>query len=178
MLLTLILTIGVGLGGFLAFQYHDTIQDVLNVHNALVNEKSLHNTVLPESCSKYIPDVCLGWLETGKFLLDLAWISFEQWLMGSCVLVDPANQYYRVRFVIHHKPYWILVRPVAGPEKYLVVQDSDRDDVTELVNPYLRGLDSVVKPLTPRILLDESHFVRVSSLLDSSSRQVDADEAF
>ena len=167
-----------GLGGFLAYQYHETIQDVLKVHETLVNEKSLHNTVLPESCSEYIPNVCLGWLETGKFLLDLAWISFEQWLMNSCVLVDPANQYYRVRFVIGHKPYWILVRPVSGPEKYIAVQDSDQDDVTASVNPYLRGLESVVTPLTPRILLDEEHFVRVSSLLDSSHRQMDADEAF
>lgn len=177
-MLLLLLTIGMGLGGFLAYQYHDTIRDVLKVHDTLANEKSLHNTVFPESWSKYIPDVCLGWLETGKFLLDLAWISFEQWLMGSCVLIDPANQHYRVRFVIHHKTYWILVRPVAGPEKYLMVQDSDQDDVTDLVNPYLRGLESVVGPLTPRLLLNEAHFVRVSSLLDSSFRQVDADEVF
>lgn len=177
-MLLILLTLGMGLGGILTYHFHETIQDVLKVHDKFIQEKSLHNTVLPESWSKYIPDFCLGWLETGKFLVDLAWMSFEQWLMGSCVLVDPLNQYYRVKFAIHHKTYWILVRPVSGPEKYLSVHNSDQDNVTDLVNAYLRGAQSVVTPLTPRVLLDEAHFVRVSSLLDSSSRRVDADEPF
>lgn len=176
-----------GIGSYLGYVYHDNIQGILKVQDTFAKEKRLHNTVLPESLSAYIPQWALSWLETGKFVLDHVWTLLEQSLLGSCVPLDEERSIYRVRFMIHHKLYYLAVRPITGPID-LTVWNSEGDEVTHRISPYILGAKAlmeasttpkqlVAETLTPKVLLNETRHIDVFSMHDPETPlRIDADQ--
>jgi hypothetical protein len=168
----------VGFGSYLGYVYHDNIQGILKVQHTFAKEKRLRNTVLPESLSAYIPEWALSWLETGKFIAEHVWCVIEQSLLGSCVPLDEAQTVYRVRFMIHHKLYHLVVRPVSGPID-MTVLNSVEEDISDQVTPYILGAKSVVQTLTPKLLLKQSEPVYVFSMHDPATPlRIEAEQCF
>lgn len=76
----------------------------------------------------------------------IIWVSFcmifnAQWLnilryLNNCV-VQIDKKTYEVTYVIAGKTYKMIIRPLRGPRRVLLVSDENHDDVSYLVFPYL-----------------------------------------
>ena len=63
------------------------------------------------------------------------WISTLQYLNNSIVQIDKKT--YEVTYVIRGKTYKMLVKPIRGPRKVLLVSDEKQEDVSYKIFPYL-----------------------------------------
>ena len=63
------------------------------------------------------------------------WISLIQYLNSS--IVHLKNGQYLVTYVIKGKTYKMVVKPVRGPRKVIIVSDNNDEDVSPLVFPFL-----------------------------------------
>lgn len=63
------------------------------------------------------------------------WISTLQYLNNSIVQIDKKT--YEVTYVISGKTYKMLVKPIRGPRKVLLVSDEKQEDVSYKIFPYL-----------------------------------------
>lgn len=138
-------------GAYLGFAFRDEIQSACDVHAVFQKAETLRNTVLPTGSENLIPRAALEWLETAKFIVEFLWVAAEQHLYRSCMPLD--SGLYRVSYIIEGKPYSIVVRPVRGPENWLILTDNEPPaDATARVAPFLLGIQSLVHDVTPRML--------------------------
>lgn len=63
------------------------------------------------------------------------WISLIQYLNSS--IVPLKNGKFLVTYVIKGKTYKMIVKPVRGPRKVIIVTDNNEEDVSHLIFPYL-----------------------------------------
>lgn len=63
------------------------------------------------------------------------WISLIQYLNSSIVCLK--NGQYLVTYVIKGKTYKMVVKPVRGPRKVIIVSDNNDEDVSYLIFPFL-----------------------------------------
>jgi hypothetical protein len=163
---------------YLGYTFRDDIQGIFEVHELFERDKNLHNTVLPRSldayAQAYLPEGWLSWLETGKFVGEMVVLYVDQWLRRTC---QPYRDgLYRIRFVIDEKLYALLVRPVRGPDEFMVVDEETDTDLSEQWQPFLRGQRSVVTKLTPQ-LIGTARVVRLTSIREPDlTRLVESDE--
>lgn len=169
-----LLSIGISLGIYIGYQFHEDIQGIFEVHEVFEKDKSLRNTVLPKAIASYLPKGWLSWLETAKFAGEIAVLYVDQWLRQTC---QPYRDgLYQIRFIIDEKLYALLVRPVRGPDQYMVLDEDRQENVSEQWQPFLRGQRGVITKLTPK-LVGEAKTIRLMSLTDCDLSQViDSDE--
>jgi hypothetical protein len=169
-----ILSIGITLGMFIGYTFREDIQGIVEVHELFERDKNIRNTVVPESLEAYLPKGWLSWLETAKFVAEMGVLYADQWFRRTC---QPYRDgLYRVRFTIDEKLYALLVRPVRGPDEYIVNDEDNDTDVSEHWQPFLRGQRAVITALTPK-LVGDAKIVRLVSIREPElSRLVQADE--
>lgn len=63
------------------------------------------------------------------------WISFIQYINSSVVQTKDGR--YTVTYVIKGKTYKMVVKPVRGPHKVMLVYDGNQEDVSHLIFQYL-----------------------------------------
>ena len=158
-----LLSIGVSLGIYIGYTFREDIQSIFDVHEVFEQEKSLRNTVLPDYVSQLLPDGWLSWLETAKFVGDVAVLYVDQWLRRTC---QPYRDgLYQIRFMIDEKLYALLVRPTRGPDEYAVFDEDTNQDVSDVWHPFLRGQRAVVTPLIPK-LVGNARVIRLVSVCE------------
>lgn len=169
-----LLSIGISLGVYIGYRFHEDIQGIFEVHEVFDKDKSLRNTVLPPSLATYLPAAWLSWLETAKFVGEMLVLYADQWFRRTC---QPYRDgLYQIRFIIDEKLYALLVRPVRGPDKYMVLDEDQAQDVSELWQPFLRGQQGVITKLTPKMIGD-AKILRMTSIDDDVlTRIIQSDE--
>lgn len=68
------------------------------------------------------------------------WVSMIQYLNSTIVQIDRNS--YRVTYIIKGKTYKMIVNPIRGPRKVLLVSDETHTDVSHIVFPYLGPEDN------------------------------------
>jgi hypothetical protein len=68
-------------------------------------------------------------------VLQALWISLIQYLNSS--IVSLKNGKYLVTYVIKGKIYKMVVKPVRGPSTVIIISDSNDEDVSYLIFPFL-----------------------------------------
>lgn len=137
-----------GIGMCAGIYLKDTLMDIWKVHNVFCEQHRV-NTVVSKKIERYLPLSIIHLLETGKFLATIAWVRIEQVLTQTCVKQD---RHYRVQFVIDHKLYRLIIKPERGPGNGLCFQDSTGKICSKDIHSYLRGNQSVVQKITPKLL--------------------------
>jgi hypothetical protein len=174
-----LLTVGIGFGTYLGVRFasvfQSAVESVRNVHETMQKTEQLHNTVLPAALDQWIPSQWLSWLETGKFFATFLYTEVEQWLTGSCTPHLDTNLY-RVAFTIQNKLYYVLVRPELGPGLETTFHDSEGNDLTLKIAPFLRGTASIISDLTPQLLLGTSEAIQCNH--DDLVRHLEATDLF
>lgn len=168
----LLFTLAIGFGIYLGYSFREEIEGIAEVHDFFQKDIKLTNTVLPGVVNALIPNSVVSWLETFKFSFEIIWIRLEQFLRRSCTPHGDTSLYC-VRFVIHHKPYAFLVRPVLGPTGF-AIEDSTGRDITARLEPFIRGPQAVVAPLTPALLGEKSKIRYLSGL---TMREIEPNDA-
>ena len=73
-------------------------------------------------------------------ILKALYITLCQVLNKTLVKLD--NNQYELTYVIKGKLYKMIVNPTVGPSNVLLITDSDDNDMTDIVSPYLGPTDN------------------------------------
>lgn len=68
-------------------------------------------------------------------IIKALWINAIQYMNNTIVKLDKNK--YKVTYVINGKTYEMIVKPIRGPKKVLLVYDENQEDVSHLIFSYL-----------------------------------------
>ena len=84
--------------------------------------------------TKYKGFFLISWISI-RMILQALWIIIIQYLNSSVVHIG-GNKYI-ITYIIKGKTYKMIVKPVRGPKKIMLISDNNQLDVSSLVSPYL-----------------------------------------
>lgn len=68
-------------------------------------------------------------------VIQALWINFIQYMNSSVVQLNGCK--YEISYVIKGKIYKMIVKPIKGPKRVLLISDDMENDITHHIGPYL-----------------------------------------
>jgi len=122
---------GIGALIFYSFVYLDGVNIVKNVtQTSIIRWKKVNRLV----STNYKGFFTVLWVSV-CMILKAIWISIIQYLNSTIIKLD--GNKYLVTYIIKGQTYKMVITPLRGPKKVLMVSDENSEDVSNMIIPYL-----------------------------------------
>lgn len=121
----ILILFGIFINSSISYNMYQIMYNQYTKVNALIAMKKQFNIKL--SFNMFYTAIKLIWM--------MCWLMISQWLNKNIEMIGKNK--YSVSFIIGGKIYKMIIKHTLGPSKILQVIDSDDNDVTAHIEPYL-----------------------------------------
>ena len=115
-------------GAFLYLDLHRTVKN--NIVEKCRKFKKINRLVATNKKG----DFNIMWVSL-SLVIKAVWINILQYINTTVFQLDKNK--YEITYIIKGKKYKMIVKPIRGPAKVLLVYDENQEDVSHLIVPYI-----------------------------------------
>ena len=115
-------------GVFLYLDLHQTVKN--NIIEKYREFKKINRLVATNKKGSFN----IMWVSL-SLVIKALWINILQYINNNVFQLDKNN--YEITYIIKEKTYKMIVKPIRGPSKFLIVYDENQEDVSHLIMPYI-----------------------------------------